>query len=133
MKDASHWAFPYQLRQLFVTLLLFCEVKAPLKLLEEYVKVMGKDMAYRAKQLAPEAPHVIIQQHIRSYVLQELKKLLSDAGYSLDHFNLPHPDESSSEILINRLIMEELSYASDDALAEGNEFIAQLNSEQRHL
>jgi len=92
MNHASHWAFPYQLRQLFVTLLLFYEVKDPLKLLEEYIKVMGEDMACCAKQLAPEAPDVIIQQHIRSYALQELQKLLSDAGYSLDHFSLPKPD-----------------------------------------
>jgi hypothetical protein len=133
MTDAAHWAFPYQLRQLFVTLLLFCELKDPLKLFEEYVKVMGEDMAYRARQLAPEAPDVIIQQHIRSYVLQELQELLRDAGYSLEHFNLPQADISSTEVLINRLIMEELSYASNDTTAEVNQLITQLNSEQRHI
>lgn len=99
LADAAQWAFPYQLRQLFVTLLLFCELKDPLSLLEEYVKVMGEDMAYRAKRLAPETPDVIVQQHIRSYVLQELQILLGDAGYSLQHFNLPQPDEILMEYL----------------------------------
>jgi chromosomal replication initiation ATPase DnaA len=94
---------------------------------------MGEDMAYRARQLAPEAPDVIIQQHIRSYVLQELQELLRDAGYSLEHFNLPQADISSTEVLINRLIMEELSYASNDTTAEVNQLITQLNSEQRHI
>jgi hypothetical protein len=133
MTDAAHWAFPYQLWQLFVTLLLVCELKDPLKLFEEYVKVMGEDMAYRAKQLAPEALDVIIQQHIRSYVLQDLQELLRHAGYSLEHFNLPRPDKSSTEVLINRLIMEELSYASNDTTAEVNQMINQLNPEQRHI
>jgi hypothetical protein len=133
MTDAAHWAFPYQLWQLFVTLLLVCELKDPLKLFEEYVKVMGEDMAYRAKQLAPEALDVIIQQHIRSYVLQDLQELLRHAGYSLEHFNLPQPDKSSTEVLINRLIMEELSYASNDTSAEVNQMINQLNPEQRHI
>jgi hypothetical protein len=49
MSDASCWAFPSQLRQLFVTLLLYCELKDPLRLFDEYVKMMGEDMLYRAK------------------------------------------------------------------------------------
>jgi hypothetical protein len=32
LDDAAQWASPYQLRQLFVSILLFCEVADPLKL-----------------------------------------------------------------------------------------------------
>ncbi|XP_066392882.1 uncharacterized protein [Miscanthus floridulus] len=131
MSDAAHWAFPCQLRQLFVTLLLFCELREPLGVFDQYVRVMGEDMLYRAKLLAPEAPDAVIQQHIRSCVLHELEKLIRDAGYSLHHFHLPQPDTASSEIIANRLIMEELSYA--DAATEIEQCITQLNMEQRHI
>ena len=133
MADAAHWALPYQLRQLFVTLLLFYEVTNPVKLLDEYTQAMGEDIAYHAKQLTPELPTTTMDQHIRSYVLVELEKLLKDAGYSLDHFHLPQPDHSSSRILTNRFIMEELSYNSNGAFAELDEQIKRLNSSQKHI
>uniref|UniRef100_A0A0A8ZWF2 ATP-dependent DNA helicase n=1 Tax=Arundo donax TaxID=35708 RepID=A0A0A8ZWF2_ARUDO len=133
MADAAHWALPYQLRQLFVTLLLFCEVTDPVKLLNEYTQSMGEDIAYHAKQLNPQVPAVLMEQHIRSYVLDELDKLLRDAGYSLGHFHLPQPDQNSSHVLTNRFIMEELAYGSNGALAELNEQINQLNPSQRHI
>ena len=97
------------------------------------MKVIGEDMLYRAKPLAPDAPEAIIQQHIKSCVLHELEKLLRHAGYNLDHFNLPHPDTNSSEILANRLIMEELSYGTGDAGTQIEQCISQLNTEQRHI
>ena len=94
---------------------------------------MGEDIAYHAKQLTPELPTTTMDQHIRSYVLVELEKLLKDAGYSLDHFHLPQPDHSSSRILTNRFIMEELSYNSNGAFAELDEQIKRLNSSQKHI
>ncbi|KAG2544672.1 hypothetical protein PVAP13_9KG177801 [Panicum virgatum] len=133
MADAAHWALPYQLRQLFVTLLLFCEVTNPVKLLDEYTQAMGEDIAYHAKQLTPELPTTTMDQHIRSYVLVELEKLLKDAGYSLDRFHLPQPDHSSSRILTNRFIIEELSYNSNGAFAELDEQIKRLNSSQKYI
>ncbi|WVZ70543.1 hypothetical protein U9M48_019202, partial [Paspalum notatum var. saurae] len=48
--DAAHWALPYQLRELFVTLLLFCNVTDPFGLFDEHVNVMGQDAIYRLSQ-----------------------------------------------------------------------------------
>ena len=41
LKDAAQWALPFQLRQLFVTLLLFCDVTNPIKLFEEHASPMS--------------------------------------------------------------------------------------------
>jgi hypothetical protein len=47
MHDASQWATPYQLKQLFVTILLFCEVAGPLKLFTNHSSHMSEDITYR--------------------------------------------------------------------------------------
>ncbi|EEC78889.1 hypothetical protein OsI_19259 [Oryza sativa Indica Group] len=44
---AAQWALPYQLRQLFVMMLLFCQVSNPTKLFDSHVQLMGEDFAYR--------------------------------------------------------------------------------------
>lgn len=125
MADAAQWALPYQLRQLFVTLLLFCEVTDPIKLLEDYIKPMGEDLAYRTIRPTQGISQPLVQQHIRSYVLDELDKLLKDSGYSLGHFNLPEPEHHDYNVLNNRLLVDELSYDLDATLVEANE---QLNN-----
>jgi hypothetical protein len=133
MSDASQWAFPSQLRQLFVTLLIYCELKDPIRLFDEYVKKMGEDMLYRSKQLAPDTLDDNIQTHIRSSVLRELEKLLKDKGYTLKHFSLPQPKTNCTEILENRLIMEELSYVTVHTNTKMDQCISHLNTEQKHI
>jgi hypothetical protein len=75
MTDAAHWALPYQLRQLFVTILQFCQVIRPSKLFDEFAHIMGDDMRYRIYRLTPGVPEPILQRRIRSYVLLELDNL----------------------------------------------------------
>jgi hypothetical protein len=113
MTNVVHWALPYQLRQLFVTTLLFCHVTALAKLFDEFAQIMGDDMKYRICQLTPGLPEAILQRQVRSYVLLELDNLLRNVGYTLDHFQLPRPNDNTSAILQNRLILNELSYASN--------------------
>lgn len=133
MSDAAHWALPYQLRQLFVTLLLFCQVTSPLKLFEEYVHAMGDDIKWRAMQVMPGTSQLLLDQEIRSCVLLELDTLLKNAGYTLDRFRLPQPDHHAASVLQNNLIIEELSYSSDIAAEEVAEQVSQLNTNQRHI
>lgn len=89
MSDAASWALPYQLRQLFVTLLLFCQVSSPLKLFDEYAQLMEDDIKYRTRQHAPGASQALIEKQVRSCVLLELDNLLKNTGYTLHHFQPP--------------------------------------------
>jgi hypothetical protein len=106
MTDAAHWAIPYQLRQLFVTILLFCQVTRPAKLFDEFAQIMGDDMRYRIHRLTPAIPEPLLQSQIRSYVLLELDNLLKNVGYTLGRFQLPQPNDDTPTVLQNRLILE---------------------------
>jgi hypothetical protein len=133
MTDAAHWALPYQLRQLFVTILLFCQVTRPAKKFDEFAQIMGNDMRYRIHRLTPAIPEPLLQSQIRSYVLLELDNLLKNVGYTLDRFQLPQPNDDTPTVLQNRLILEELSYGSDSMIQLAIEQIGHLNPNQRHI
>ena len=60
MTDVAHWAFPYQLRQLFVMMLLFCQLTDPVKLFDEFGQIMGDDTKYRICQLTPGLPKQLL-------------------------------------------------------------------------
>jgi hypothetical protein len=46
LHDVAQWASPYQLRQLFVTIFLFCEVVDPLNLFSDHSSHMSEDITY---------------------------------------------------------------------------------------
>ncbi|XP_052169379.1 uncharacterized protein LOC127786097 isoform X1 [Oryza glaberrima] len=135
MADAAHWALPYQLRELFVTLLLFCDVANPLALFEEYMASMGEDATYHithnALGINSSAPS--ITQYVRSYVLSELDTLLKNTGYNLEQFHLPQPTARITSIFANRLLMDEQGYDFDKILVEAVEQLGRLNLNQRDI
>jgi hypothetical protein len=59
MTDSAQWGSPYQLRQLFVTLLLFCEVSDPLKLFTEHASHMSEDFNYQMNRMSSSANSLI--------------------------------------------------------------------------
>lgn len=132
MFDAAHWALPYQLRELFVTL-LFCDVTNPLELFDKHVNKMGEDATYYATNGVLSPSNLCLGQYIRSYVLTEVDNILRNAGYSLSHFKLPQPSMGTKSIFYNRLLMDELAYDVDRISAEASEQLSKLNLNQRSI
>ncbi|CAD6210906.1 unnamed protein product [Miscanthus lutarioriparius] len=132
MTDAAHWALPYQLCQLFVTMLLFCQVASPARLFDEFAQIMGDDMRYRILRLTPGIPEPLLQSQIRSYVLLELDNLLKNAGYTLDRFQLPQPEDENMRLRSPSLLPDEkieLQQFAEWLLSIGTELAAGINSQ----
>jgi hypothetical protein len=113
LHDAVQWASPYQLRQLFVTILLFCEVADPLKLFSDHSSHMSEDITYRVSRLSSSSSTSSMETFVTSSLLFELEKLLHDAGYTLAHFSLPIPNDIATGSRDNIVLLEELSYDSN--------------------
>jgi hypothetical protein len=64
LTDSAQWASPYQLRQLFVTFLLFCEISDPLKLFIEHASHMSEDFIYQINRLSSSASNLSIENFI---------------------------------------------------------------------
>ncbi|KAJ1275484.1 hypothetical protein BS78_05G139000 [Paspalum vaginatum] len=108
LRDAAQWAMPYQLRQLFVTILLFCEVTNPRRIFDEHVSKMSEDAPHRLNRNPGHINNTMADMYLSSYTLNELDKLLRDAGYCLSHFSLPVPDDLGSISTQNRLLLDEI-------------------------
>lgn len=133
LNDAAQWAMPYQLRQLFVTILLLCEVTNHRKLLDEYASKMSEDAAHRLNRNPGQMSNLLADVYISSFLLNELDKLLKDARYCLSHFNLPLPDDIGSISAENRLMLDELSYDISDMTESLDENITRLNSNKKNV
>jgi hypothetical protein len=133
LTDAAQWATPYQLRQLFITLLLFCEVSDPLALFREHVSHMSEDFSYRMNRMSSGGNSLSMENFVTSSLLFELEKLLKDAGYSLSHFSLPIPNHIGTTSLDNRLILDELSYDSHMLASSVENDIPKLNTGHNHV
>ena len=87
--DAVQCRMPFQLRLLFISILLFCEPADPLSLFEQFAVDMAEDFAYGHKFENSNAH--------RNRLLLSIQKLLTVHDRSLSEFQLPVPvDESSS-------------------------------------
>ena len=81
--EASFWSTSIQLRQLFIIILLFCNVSDPTRLLNEHWKLMTDDITYKTKKLFSNENFQIPESELYNYVLYELEKLLNLNSSSL--------------------------------------------------
>ncbi|XP_020102972.1 uncharacterized protein LOC109720334 [Ananas comosus] len=130
-EEASHWSGSVELRQLFATLVIYCEVADPLKLWDEFWTLMADDILYRLKRALGVVNLQIPQIELQNHVLFELEVLFNKNNCSLSQYNLPIPNRSIFGELNNRLLAEELDYNRDELLQEYIGLFGGLNNEQR--
>jgi phosphate starvation-inducible protein PhoH len=130
--EAASWATSGQLRQLFITMLLFCEVSDELKFFENVWRLLADDIQYNVHQTLNHQTYQISNTDLRDEVLERLHTLFNKRGRRIDDFYLPRKSVNSSRDSVNRLFDEELNYNASDLLTQSEDLIAQLNSEQRH-
>ncbi|XP_020082082.1 uncharacterized protein LOC109705725 [Ananas comosus] len=129
-EEAAYWSSASDLRQLFVTIIMFCEVADPVKLWNDYWESMSDDIIYRVKNLLGISSLKMPDAEIQNYVLCELELLLNKNNSSLVQFKLPLPNRLLMEDSNNRLLREELDYDSNALRAEHMELFKGINRDQ---
>ncbi|XP_071739897.1 uncharacterized protein [Rutidosis leptorrhynchoides] len=111
--EARLWASGAQLRDLFVTILLFCNVTKPLNLWEANWEALAEDILYKKHRLYNFPDLILSESQLRNYCLLEIQGILNKNGKSLADFpDLPQPDPDLLTQLDNRLIREDCNTAS---------------------
>ncbi|XP_050280553.1 uncharacterized protein LOC126721546 [Quercus robur] len=129
--EASSWASGQQLRQLFVTMLLFCEVADPLSLWESNWKLITEDILNRQRRILQFQELILSNDQLRNYGLYEIEQILQQYGRSLrDYPQMPQPNMDLIQNG-NRLIQEEMLYDVSSLKREHEILIFGLNNEQR--
>ena len=127
--EAAAWATSPQLRSLFVTMLLFCEVSDENTFFEKVWRHLADDIIYQYRDMIGDPNHVLPDSRLRDYLLDELCALFSQSGRNITDFNLPPKTHAEYPILHNCLVEEELSYPIDP-LIDINNPTASLNEDQ---
>ncbi|GJX95035.1 DNA helicase PIF1, ATP-dependent [Tanacetum coccineum] len=132
IQEASVWALGPQLRDLFVTILLFCDVSRPLKLWEETWEVLSEDILHRKRKLFKYPELQLTAEQIQNYCLVEIQEVLNRNGRTLAEFqDLPRPNPKLLTNMDNRLIREALEFDMNKSRIEHQQLHSQLNPEQR--
>ncbi|XP_020113189.1 uncharacterized protein LOC109727463 [Ananas comosus] len=133
LSEATLWCSACQLRQLFVTILLYCEVTDPLKLWEEFWESFADDIVHKLQTILGLQNLRMPQVELQNHVLFELEILFNKNGSSLAHFKLPIPNRMVVNQLNNRLLREELDYNLEELEREHLHLFRGLTDEQREI
>ncbi|GJR71556.1 putative reverse transcriptase domain-containing protein [Tanacetum coccineum] len=129
---ARFWAMGPQLRDLFVTILLFCDVSWPLQLREENWTALSEDILHKMRILYKYPALQLTDEQIRNYYLLEIQKLLNRHGRSLAEFqDPPRPNPHLLTNLDKCLIREALEFDVNKSRVEHEQLHSLLNPEQR--
>ncbi|GJZ08213.1 ATP-dependent DNA helicase PIF1 [Tanacetum coccineum] len=132
ISEASFWALGPQLRDLFVTMLLFCDVSRPLQLWEQSWQILSEDILHKKRKLFKYPDLQLTDEQLKNYCLLEIEALLNRNGRSLTDFpDLPRPDPTLLTHIDNRLIREALDYDIKKSKLEHAQLHSLLNPEQR--
>ncbi|CAN6562094.1 unnamed protein product [Malus baccata var. baccata] len=131
MLEAVITASSFQLRQLFVTLVLFCDVTDPSALFEAHWKTMCDDIFKNMHNVFGLQDLSKYQDELRNSLLYELEKLFTASNSSLSKHHLPQPNNLMMDRLKARSLREELNYDANSLKQEHSLLIGQLNKEQK--
>uniref|UniRef100_A0A6N2K087 ATP-dependent DNA helicase n=1 Tax=Salix viminalis TaxID=40686 RepID=A0A6N2K087_SALVM len=81
-----------QLRQLFGSVTLLCEIASPSNLLDQFWHSMYDDIKIQLSSLSPYDLH-FTDDELKNYVLYELEQLFNALATSLKDYNLPLPND----------------------------------------
>ena len=132
--EASYWASGRQLCELFVTILMFCEVGNPCQIWDSYWKLLSEDINHIQRRILQFDGLQLSETQLKNHALYEIEKLLQRFGKSLgDYAQMPLPDMSLLPKNTNRLIQEEMSYDILALRKEHEILLDGLNHEQKNI
>ncbi|XP_066400682.1 uncharacterized protein [Miscanthus floridulus] len=129
--EAAAWATSSQLRILFVTMVLFCEVGDENTFFEKVWRHLCDDIQYQYRETIGDPNYRLPDDITKHYLLDELARLFAQGGRDIRKFNLPSKNHAAYPESYNRLIEEELSHPIDPLLDMDNP-TASLNADQTH-
>lgn len=111
--------------------MIYCEVADPLKLWNEYWKLMADAILYRLKHVLGVENLQIPRLELQEHVLFELEVMFNKNSSSLTQYNLPIPNRLIFDGLNNKLLAEEMDYNRNELSREYLELLCGLNCEQK--
>lgn len=129
--EAANWAIAPQLRNLFVTMLLFCNLNDEHMFYERNWRKMIDDIEHRLTMRYHPMIYNPTDTELQDLLLQELEEILSKNGANIKNYNLPRRSNTCNTYSMNRLIQEEMDYDTESLEEEANMSYLRLNEGQK--
>ncbi|KAL8122773.1 hypothetical protein AgCh_010953 [Apium graveolens] len=134
MKECVVSSFPAQIRQLFVHIIVNCQVTDMRKLWDDHWKHMIDDILLKRNELAIDPNNVYSDKQLQFFALAEIDKLLKSVSKSLKQFRqLPQPPSTYLQSGKNNLVIEETSYNLDEMDSNFKNLFQHCNTEQLQI
>ena len=130
--EAANWATASQLRYLFVTMLLFCNLKDERKFYNKNWRKMVDDIENTLLIKHHPIKYYATETELQDLLHMELEKILSKNGISINSYNLPQRNTQCFIGKNNHFMEEELTYDTDYLEEQANKMYFQLNEDQKH-
>lgn len=132
LAEASNWVSGNELRHLFVTILMLCQVSDARQVWKNNYGILSEDITSMRRQKLRMQDLQLNQNQIEAYTLLEIESTLLKIGKSLKHIDgMPLPDSTLLRNVGNRLISEEVDYDTTFLKVEHEKSFALLNYCQR--
>ncbi|XP_040362560.1 uncharacterized protein LOC112168203 isoform X2 [Rosa chinensis] len=131
LENCLHFATAFEIRQLFVTIILFCDVASPQMLLDSYWLHMSDDILHRTRVEVGNPNLILSESELKNKLLFELEQIFNRSSSSLKDYRLPMPDTNKLFDLNNRLLREELDYDCLELKRQYMNYIVKLNAGQK--
>lgn len=126
-------ATSFQLRQLFVTVVMFCSVGDIRALFNKYWLYFTDDIQRRLRNALSNPCYIVPHDQLMSLLIKGLATVFANSGGCIDDYDLPQRSNTSDDIVGNRLLDEELTLDCTALSLHASALIPQLNSDQRKV
>ena len=124
-------ASSYQLRQLFVTVVMFCPVGNVRALFDTYWLSFTDDIGRQLRDTLGNPNYNIPQEQLMSLLIRKLSDAFANSGGNINDYGLPKIDVQCAFVDENRLINDEIDPEPLMLSMHADSLVTQLNADQR--
>ncbi|KAM0901693.1 hypothetical protein ACQ4PT_019811 [Festuca glaucescens] len=129
--EALKWGMGRQLRQLFVTMILFCGVLDENAFFEKYWTYLAEDIQHRIRSSLHDSAYLVPVDELRNMLIEELSGVFARNGCSILDHNLPLKSVCDPTSHVNNMINDELCQDFDLLIKTAEAMQEKLNENQR--
>jgi hypothetical protein len=129
--EALKWGMGNQLRQLFVTMIVFCGVLDENAFFEKYWTYLAEDMQHRIRCSLHDFSYIVPIDELKNMLLDELSVVFAKNGCNILDHNLPLRSVCASFARDNNMISDELSHDFETLVKTAEEMQEKFNKDQR--
>ena len=126
-------ASAYQLRQLFVTVAMFCSVGNVRALFDRYWLYFTDDIHRRLTNALQNPNYIVPHEQLMNLLIQNLTSVFANSGANINDYNLPKLTAQCSVTSDNRIINDEIDPEPLMLSMHAASLVSQLNTDQTSI